>query len=114
MRSARPVIFSNHGVLHQVFVIPLLDGFEFNLQFVDVLLFSRFHLLQDFFLGIEFTIKVLFVSQWVVNLHLEFPILSGENFNLPISGAELDFFIPDCQNLIFEIAFSFNKFAGSL
>jgi hypothetical protein len=47
-------------------------------------------------------------------LHLELPVLRSEDFDLSVGSAQLDFFIPDSEDLIFEVTFSLDEFTLGL
>jgi hypothetical protein len=57
--------------------VTIVDAFELSPEFVDVLLLSGFHLLEDLLLGVKLTVKVLSLGKRLINLELEFPILLG-------------------------------------
>ena len=53
-----PEVFSNHAVFVEKVLVADLNGIEFLLKFVDILLLGHFHLLQDFLLSMQLAIEV--------------------------------------------------------
>lgn len=73
--SARKVVLANHFHLLHLDLESLLDCAQLRLQFLDVLLAVELHLLHDFLLGVNLTLKVLLLGKGIVELVLKVLVL---------------------------------------
>ena len=86
----RSEVLTNHRILLQEVLIAQLDCVQFFLEALDVLLLGHFHLLEDFFLCVKFTVEVLSSGNSFIDLMLEFQVLFLEDLNLTVCGIQLD------------------------
>lgn len=73
--SARKVVLADHLHLLDLDLVSLLDCAQLRLQFLDVLLAVELHLLHDFLLGVNLTLKVLLLGKGIVELVLKVLVL---------------------------------------
>ena len=66
---------ANHFHLLHLDLESLLDCAQLRLQFLDVLLAVELHLLHDFLLGVNLTLKVLLLGKGIVELVLKVLVL---------------------------------------
>ena len=71
----RPEIFGNHGVLVDDFHKSILNSLQLALETSDIFFLTRLELLQDFFLGVQFSLNVLMLSLCFIDGGLELLIL---------------------------------------
>ncbi len=73
-------------------------------QFLDVLLAVEFHLFHDLLLSVDFTFKVLLLSEGVIQCILQVLVLLRHDLIGFLSGLELDLNIFGEEHLIFKVA----------
>lgn len=84
-------------------LVPQLDRVQLLLESANVLLFGHFHLLEDFFLSVQFPVQILSPGDCFIHLVLEFQVLLLQYLDLAIRRVELDFCVLQGQDLVFEL-----------
>ena len=105
----RAEILTDHRVLIEETLVSELDSVKLLLQPLNVLLLGHFHLLEDFFLRVKFTVEVLSSGNCFVDLMLEFQVLFLEDLNLTVCGIQLDLGVFEGEDLILELTASLQE-----
>ena len=84
-------------------LISELDSIKFLFEALDVLFFSHFHLLQNFFLSVQLSVEIFCSSNGFVYLMLELQVLLLEDLDLAVGRVELDLTILEGEHLVFEL-----------
>ena len=99
----RSEILTNHRILLQEVLIAQLDCVKLFLEALDVLFFGHFHLLEDLFLRVEFSVQVFGPRDRLIDLVLEFHVLLLQDLNLAIGRVEFDLAVLEEEHLVLEL-----------
>jgi len=82
--SSGSEIFTDHTVLIEQVLVPDLDRVKLFFKLSNILFLSHFHLLEDFFLGVELSVQIFSFGYSFVDLVLEFQVLFLQDLNLTV------------------------------